>query len=242
MNPRRSAGLWALVLGATGFAAGFFGPMVLTPDANQGPLFGIFLSGPGGAAAGALLGFLVGLTPLSVARSRALLAAVGACYAVAVLFFCLPEPRFDARLLDAEILGCSSPSTLKEAVISNWENRVAAVTWAPPRAGWKEDFDRMVAADPGSILLLRERRQRNLFINRKPWNKGSISARAWTPGGPDRTYFARGACAAFPAGARAVYLVSGETAKQWPPEILPNLLNLETVGPLPADDAPFAAP
>jgi|SRR5579884_56252 len=42
----------ALALGAIGFSAGFFGPMIFTPGANQGPLLGIFITGP--------LGFLLG--------------------------------------------------------------------------------------------------------------------------------------------------------------------------------------
>jgi len=43
----------ALLVGGIGFAAGLFGPMVFAPGANQGPLLGIFITGP--------LGFLVGL-------------------------------------------------------------------------------------------------------------------------------------------------------------------------------------
>jgi hypothetical protein len=43
----------ALLVGGIGFAAGFFGPMVFAPGANQGPLLGIFITGP--------LGFLGGL-------------------------------------------------------------------------------------------------------------------------------------------------------------------------------------
>lgn len=44
--------LGAIVVGAIGFCGGFFGPMILTPEANQGPLLGLFITGP--------LGFLVG--------------------------------------------------------------------------------------------------------------------------------------------------------------------------------------
>ena len=51
---------FALFVGAIAFAAGFFGPIVLAPDANQGPLLGIFITGP--------LGLLVGLV-WGVARS-----------------------------------------------------------------------------------------------------------------------------------------------------------------------------
>jgi hypothetical protein len=46
---------WAMVLGAVGFCAGFFGPMLLAPGANQGPLLGIFITGPLGFVAGAVL-------------------------------------------------------------------------------------------------------------------------------------------------------------------------------------------
>ena len=45
-------GMGALVVGAVGFVGGFFGPMVFAPDANQGPLLGLFITGP--------LGFLLG--------------------------------------------------------------------------------------------------------------------------------------------------------------------------------------
>lgn len=50
------AGLGALVVGGAGFVAGFFGPMIFAPEANQGPLLGLFITGPVGALAGALAG------------------------------------------------------------------------------------------------------------------------------------------------------------------------------------------
>ena len=48
--------LWACVLGGIGFAAGFFGPLILAPDANQGPLLGIFITGPLGFLLGGIVG------------------------------------------------------------------------------------------------------------------------------------------------------------------------------------------
>jgi hypothetical protein len=47
-----------LLLGAIGFAIGFFGPLIWSPDANQGPLLGIFVTGPIGLVIGAALGWL----------------------------------------------------------------------------------------------------------------------------------------------------------------------------------------
>ena len=48
--------LGALVTGAIGFAGGFFGPIIFTPGANQGPLLGIFITGPLGVVLGAVGG------------------------------------------------------------------------------------------------------------------------------------------------------------------------------------------
>ncbi len=54
----RRGGRLGLVLGGIGFAAGFFGPMIFMPDANQGPMLGIFITGPGGFLLGLVVGFV----------------------------------------------------------------------------------------------------------------------------------------------------------------------------------------
>jgi hypothetical protein len=59
----------ALTVGAIGFVGGFFGPMILAPDANQGPLLGLFITGPLGFVLGGLAGLVYGL-----ARKRAVAA------------------------------------------------------------------------------------------------------------------------------------------------------------------------
>ena len=53
-----SALVGGVMLGGIGFAAGFFGPIILTPQSNQGPLIGIFLTGPLGFVMGAIIGWL----------------------------------------------------------------------------------------------------------------------------------------------------------------------------------------
>ena len=45
--------------GVIGFVGGFFGPMLLAPDANQGPMLGLFITGPGGVVLGGLCGALI---------------------------------------------------------------------------------------------------------------------------------------------------------------------------------------
>jgi hypothetical protein len=56
----RQALRWGLVVGGVGFALGFFGPMIFAPDANQGPMLGIFITGPLGFLVGLVVGFIRG--------------------------------------------------------------------------------------------------------------------------------------------------------------------------------------
>ena len=54
----------ALLLGSIGFVVGFFGPMLIAfligSEANLGPLWGIFILGPGGVIVGSVVGAFVG--------------------------------------------------------------------------------------------------------------------------------------------------------------------------------------
>jgi hypothetical protein len=52
---------WALILGILGFLGGFVGPIVFNPGANQGPLLGIFITGPLGFVIGAIVGLVLAL-------------------------------------------------------------------------------------------------------------------------------------------------------------------------------------
>jgi hypothetical protein len=52
-------GTGALIGGAVGFFGGYFGPMLFSPDSNQGPLIGLFITGPLGVPLGAIVGLFV---------------------------------------------------------------------------------------------------------------------------------------------------------------------------------------
>jgi 4-amino-4-deoxy-L-arabinose transferase-like glycosyltransferase len=47
-----------LIIGAIGFLLGFVGPLLITPEANLGPLLGIFVTGPLSLVIGLLFGAL----------------------------------------------------------------------------------------------------------------------------------------------------------------------------------------
>ena len=54
----RTTLLWAVVAGGIGFVVGFFFPIVFLPTANQGPMLGIFFTGPLGFMLGGVAGFI----------------------------------------------------------------------------------------------------------------------------------------------------------------------------------------
>lgn len=54
----RCVTIGAIGLGSFGFCAGYYGPLYLSPGANQGPLLGIFFTGPLGFVLGAVGGWM----------------------------------------------------------------------------------------------------------------------------------------------------------------------------------------
>lgn len=84
---------WIAVLGIVGFVCGFVGPIVLAPEANQGPMLGIFITGPGGALLGLVLGGALSLFGVSRPTNARLLWGVSIALAVATLYFCIPRPH-----------------------------------------------------------------------------------------------------------------------------------------------------
>jgi hypothetical protein len=228
---------WAVVLGLVGFVCGFVGPMVFSPDANQGPMLGIFITGPGGALLGAMLGVIVGAARPPVAVAAKALVVAAAAVAAVCLYFSMPEPRYYANVVDAEIVGCAAPDSLKDKAFEYWNGEVAKIARPPSHASWKEDFDGMVARFPGVVLDVRIARETKLYENRKPWNRGAFIAQPWGNGDAPSQYFARfagGSCETYPVGQHELYLANGEDAKLWPPEVLSNFLDLQVLEPLPA--------
>ncbi len=53
---------YGFIIGGVCFLLGFVGPIIFSPDANQGPLLGIFITGP--------LGFILGLIIGGVVANR----------------------------------------------------------------------------------------------------------------------------------------------------------------------------
>jgi len=239
---------WVLILGGIGFAAGFIGPVVLNPEANQGPLVGIFLSGPGGAVLGLLLFAVCFALRLSAERQWQLLGVFAGLVAVVTLVFCLPGPKFNGFVVEVQLDGCKTPAELADGAVAYWQKRVAEVTWASPRPGWEQDGRQRLAQDQAVVLEVALVRRLGIYESRKPWNSGSISTRGWFPANERQSFYAPyrgGSCAGYAIGSRSVHFVSytlprstGD-AQDWPPREIARFLNLQSLEPVPVRYEPL---
>ncbi len=227
------AGFGALLLGGVGFGAGFFGAMAINPDANQGPLVGLLITGPGGLIVGAALGAVLGAIGVEARSAFATLISAAALLGIGTLISLLPDPAYRASVLAFDVVRCETPAQRKAEALEHWDKRVAAVTWSTPRPGWKNEFDALAASDPGVVLTVKITKLASVRENRRPWNKGTFVAGPGRSDMPER-YFLRGAtCAALPPNAGGPWMTKDEPSKQWPPDTLTGLLNLLTLVPVP---------
>jgi hypothetical protein len=224
--------LWIVLLGITGFCAGFFGPLVFVPESNQGPLVGIFLTGPGGAALGLLLWLLMKLRPLPGRSQWILLSTLAIAGTLTTFYFVQPQPATRGYEMELTLERTSSPSEAADAVIADWKKRIAGVTWATPRTGWEAQMRTALAADPGRVLETVLLRKRTIKEHRKPWNRGRLFATPWEPVQEKRQYYLRPDApipALTPSPVR-LFLRYDSTATIRAPDVWPPLAPAEFIG------------
>jgi hypothetical protein len=238
---------WVLVLGAVGLFVGFLAPLVLAPEANTGPLIGIFITGPSGALAGFVLGVAFHFAPVSNTARRRACGAAAAIACAATLYRCLPEPAVHGYVIDARIESCARPAAQLRAAVDTWEQAVARVTWAKPAANWKEAATRNVERDPGVVLQVRIQRKSAILRHRTPWDRNRVTAGSWLPVDELKPYYAMdegGSCEPYLARASALYwpavdpdLDPTKSAEPWPPADTLGFLQLQALGPVPPEYA-----
>ena len=230
---RKSPGVWALALGVVGGAAGFFGPMLLNPDANQGPMLGLFITGPGGALAGLVLGCIFRILPFTDSVRGQALVLFCTLLGAGTLWFSLPEPVAKVNVIDGTIGSCYSPAKLMPPAIARWEDMVARYPNSPQRENWRDDTARMVRESPGVIVEIELGRRNAVIEHRKPWNHGQLGTRGWQTVHETGRYFGGGTCDSYPAGRHVLLALDGRGSPGWPPEGLSSFLGILELEPVP---------
>jgi hypothetical protein len=235
---------WPIALGLTGFIAGFLGPIVLNPDANQGPMLGLFITGPGGAIAGLVLGLAFRVLPFAESVQKKALIMVCAALGLGTLYFSLPEPVLVGYVIEADVADCTLPTEAAATAATTWQQAVDHSSYSPP-ADWKQIALRNVAEADGVVLTMRIAQRVMIYQQRKPWNSGRRIASAWQPVDASERYYAIDAgndCRAYLDRPRQRYtpFTTGPSnpnrpAEEWPPTDTTSFLQLMELGPVPAD-------
>jgi hypothetical protein len=227
---------WAVICGAIGFAIGFFGPLIFSPEANQGPLLGIFITGPGGA----VLGFLLGLLPLEEPTRRLLLFPLVLIGVGVLFYFGGPKPLYLGQVLDGRVLSCESAEPLLPAAIAAWNKTVAERGRGHERPDWKTDAPRTLERDPGVVVTFQAERWTTLHEGRRSWNQGKRWSTGWVNEPQSHRAFARvwgSDCKAVPLDQRGLYIDRELQWGDWPPKHSPGVLSLHLLEPVSAADA-----
>lgn len=238
---------WVLLVGLAGFLAGFIGPIILVPEANQGPLVGIFISGPVGALAGVcLFAFCTALRVSARAQWRLLFASAAVC-ALVTLFFVLPGPRLLGYLYSAKIESCAPVDSLEEATIARWHKRIGQVAWVSPTAGWERDMRAQIRNAPGVIVAVGELERNSINEYRKPWNHGVRYADGWKALTEATSFYdPEGTCRNYRLGTDFQTFVNYSRATEikppdhWPPRELDAVVGLSLTEAIPESLSKYA--
>jgi len=237
---------WPIFLGAAGFAAGFFGPMIFAPDANQGPMVGIFISAPAGAVLGFVLYGICRLLKVSSKNQWRLLTGVAVAGVLVTLLLVQPSPARQGTLFAAEIASCTSPGGVEAQTLAYWDKRIAEVNWAAPRDGWQQEMRTTLQGASGVVVGVQVRRVNVVHENRKPWNRGTLFATGWKEKTEERSfYLPQDSCADYPVGRELNgFLDYGLNGKidppdTWPPRALEQVVNASAYSEVPQRFAAF---
>lgn len=239
---------WPLLLGAAGFAAGFFGPILFAPEANQGPLVGILISGPAGALLGLVLLGICTVIGVSSRLQWRILIGTAIAGALVVLILVQPRPALRGYVMDLEVESCATPVDTESQVIDYWSTRIADVTWTAARPGWQQGMRHTLRQAPGVILMVKVRRQISVWEKRKPWNQGNLFATAGRNAPEENSFYhSNGACSEFPVGhsfrAFEKYDLNGpiRPPPEWPTSELEAIIAVSPIAPVPAQFEPLGA-
>ena len=151
----------------------------------------------------------------------------------------IPISATKQAIFEARIEQCLAPRALEDAAFEDWDGRIARVTWAAPRAGWKEAARRLFERPDGVVLDLTVSSRLAAREQRKPWNRGRTRLEPVAGAGEIQRVFARYSgttCDAYPPGPVRLYYETTTDPQPgpWPADDLPGLLGLVVAEPPPA--------
>lgn len=233
------------VLGALGVFTGFFGPLWLNPYSNLGPLIGIYFTGPLALAVGLAGGVILGLVADRFAWKRpSFILSIGLASIALLtftLFLSLPDDRWEADLIEGQIVAYARPSSFEEQVLRNWESSIAINRDKSVAPTWRRDISAVLAASPDCIADIRITSTKALYVGRRPWNHGKLYfVQEPLPPNPERFFLPARFCGPRSQASRR-FLARWPGYSGFPPNTAASLLNLKQLESVPPQFSSVAA-
>jgi len=172
----------------------------------QGPLLGIFFTGPIAFCIGVIGGLISASRRITIRGNIYLLFAASVLVAGATLYMSMAEPLKLGIVIDAEIRNCRSPELLTEQAIKRWKEIISI---SQNRLSWGEiNVPNLLKKDQGVILDLLVYRRKEIRKHRKLWNYGQIEVTAWHEENAPESFhagFAGASCADYVQQPRRLY-------------------------------------
>lgn len=219
----------ALLLGATGFFAGYFFPLWRTPYASAGPLLGIFFAGPLGFIAGLATGLLVKSLHVRLVVAGPILIVLCLSMTAWVYIICEPEDRWESELVYGSVENCTPPSQLQPEVLTTWEESIKINPQKTVLPTWREDVAMTLKQSSVQVANVRVLGKRPIFIGRHANNEGLRYAGDWIVERGSSRYFVSKNLCGHDSNNAVVYLSrwpEWPRHERFPPDDASRLLNL----------------
>lgn len=240
---------WIVILGLVGFLSGFLGPMVLSPESNQGPLLGILITGPLGFLAGLVLWPLSKILDWTMPTQKKVLYSLCATFVLGVVAVAFaPKPKWVGRLYILEITNCRPPRDEIDNVISKWTRRMESFAWKSPRPEWKDDLRKTLLTDTGSVIDTKIIVEKIVKESNSPFKEPTFEAYKITTKRPQTlSFYIATPCNELPLNSPTPFFVDLRVPTKymptekdpWPPTAITDLLILANLKAVPPEFAKF---
>lgn len=158
------------LLGMTGVISGFYLPIILDPCANDGPLLGIFYTGPYAFVFGILVGLVLKIIRASKRTKIGVIIPSVLLIIGVTASLSLPEDRPLPRRVSGEIVSRTNPLDRLDSRVLWWDQRIQEETRIHPPLGWKKKIGNQFAQEVGCLVGVNVQSSQRLYLRKRPWN------------------------------------------------------------------------
>jgi hypothetical protein len=203
---------------------------------EQGPLVGIFVTGPIGFLIGLLAGWMFERAKIGELAREGIFVVLVVGTAWGSLVLSRPGPQIFGTIEEGAIVKCETPMVRLPVALSMWGSTIAANPQLGVRPNWQGEARRTLEDAHGVVVEFVTERRRNVY--RDP-RSSALSAESWIVEEEKAEYFADfagSACSGYPLH-RSERLWAGlpktPATDEIPPQDPAGVLGLEELDPIP---------